>query len=144
MFDVFYTGPKPNLFPHEQPAESLSDARKKCRTKFFWLIPGEQDLRLMNFYWLPLKWEEHQTHTFQFYSQKGEFTVTFAPKENLPQIENWHSKTYILRRHLKKNWKAIGYTPYLIDPEWCHDPFDPPYIYVFGNQWYSAEEMPTV
>ena len=30
------------------------------------------------------------------------------------------------------------------DRSWCPDPGDPPYIYVFGNQWWSAEKMPTV
>lgn len=145
MFDVFYNGTKPNLFPHEQPAESLSDARKKCRTKFFWLVPGEQDFRLMNFNWVPLKWEEHQTHIFQLYSQWEEFTVTFAPRETLPLIENWHDRDFIQRRTVKKNWKIVKEgISWIIDPNWCPNPFDPPYIYVFGNPWYSAEEMTTV
>jgi hypothetical protein len=30
------------------------------------------------------------------------------------------------------------------DYSWQPDPGDPPYIYVFGNQWHSAEIMPTV
>ena len=30
------------------------------------------------------------------------------------------------------------------DYSWCPDPGDPAYIYVFGNQWWSAEKMPTV
>ena len=30
------------------------------------------------------------------------------------------------------------------DFSWRPNPFDPPYIYVFGNQWHSAEIMPTV
>ena len=30
------------------------------------------------------------------------------------------------------------------DHSWCPDPGDPPYIYVFGNQWHAAEVMPTV
>lgn len=30
------------------------------------------------------------------------------------------------------------------DYSWEPDPGAPPYIYVFGNQWYSAEKMPTV
>ena len=30
------------------------------------------------------------------------------------------------------------------DYSWCPDPGDPPYIYVFGNQWWPAEKMPTV
>ena len=31
-----------------------------------------------------------------------------------------------------------------IDYSWVPDPGDPPYIYVFGNQWHAAEIMPTV
>ena len=30
------------------------------------------------------------------------------------------------------------------DYSWVPDPDDPPYIYVFGNQWHRAEVMPTV
>jgi hypothetical protein len=30
------------------------------------------------------------------------------------------------------------------DYSWVPDPGDPPYIYVFGNQWHAAEVMPTV
>ena len=30
------------------------------------------------------------------------------------------------------------------DYSWCPDPGDPPYIYVFGNQWHPAELMSTV
>lgn len=30
------------------------------------------------------------------------------------------------------------------DFSWRPNPFDPPYIYVWGNQWHSAEIMPTV
>ena len=30
------------------------------------------------------------------------------------------------------------------DFSWRPDPHDPPYIYVFGNEWYTAEDMPTV
>jgi hypothetical protein len=31
-----------------------------------------------------------------------------------------------------------------MDYSWVPDPGDPPYIYVFGNQWWPAEKMPTV
>jgi hypothetical protein len=30
------------------------------------------------------------------------------------------------------------------DISWCPDPGDLPYIYVFGNQWHSAEIMSTI
>ena len=31
-----------------------------------------------------------------------------------------------------------------VDTTWVPHPWDPPYIYVFGNQWWSAQKMPTV
>ena len=47
-----------------------------------------------------------------------------------------------LAQQLGDHWHA------LIDCKWDHswvpDPGDPPYIYVFGNQWHAAEVMPTV
>lgn len=42
------------------------------------------------------------------------------------------------------HWSAITDLPFEFDYSWCPDPGDPPYIYQFGNQWYSAEIMPTV
>lgn len=95
MFDFFYTGPKPNIFPHEQPATSIEDARKKARTKFFWLVPGDQDLQKIDFTWLPVKWEEQQVHHLQFYSEWNEFAITFAPTEDLPLVEHWHDRLYL-------------------------------------------------
>ena len=37
-----------------------------------------------------------------------------------------------------------GWHQYNMDCSWRPDPGDPPYRYVFGNQWHSAEVMPTV
>ena len=42
------------------------------------------------------------------------------------------------------HWVRPGTVDFEFDCSWCPDPGDPPYIYVFGNQWYAAEIMPTV
>lgn len=42
------------------------------------------------------------------------------------------------------NWKSVYPSQFDFDYSWVPDPGDPPYIYVFGNQWHSAEVMPTV
>ena len=42
------------------------------------------------------------------------------------------------------NWKIITTHKFEFDYSWCPDPGDPPFIYVFGNQWHPAEIMPTV
>jgi hypothetical protein len=146
MFDVFYTGPvKPNLFPHEQPAFNLINAAAKSRTKFFWLINGECDYSLFNFNWIPPKWEEHQTHVILLQSQFEQFQATFAPKDNNTLVEHYYDRTFLPRRAKKDNWKILkDEAKWHIDPKWSPNPFDPPYIYVFGNPWYSSIEMPTV
>jgi hypothetical protein len=41
------------------------------------------------------------------------------------------------------NWKTL-HTVSDFDYSWRPHPQDPPYVYVFGNQWHSAEKMPTV
>jgi hypothetical protein len=41
-------------------------------------------------------------------------------------------------------WVDLCDRKFEFDRSWCPDPGDPPYIYVFGNQWWSAEVMPTV
>ena len=41
-------------------------------------------------------------------------------------------------------WHSVADCEFEFDRSWCPDPGDPPYIYVFGNQWWPAEVMPTV
>jgi len=38
MFDVFYSGKKPNQFVHEREADSIAHAQQLCRTEYFWWI----------------------------------------------------------------------------------------------------------
>jgi hypothetical protein len=146
MFDIFYTGSvKPNLFPHEQPAFNLINARANSRTKFFWLIDGSCDYSRFNFNWLPPTWEEHQTHVILLRSQFEQFEATFAPKNTADVVEHYYDRIFLPRRARKDNWKILkNEAKWVIDPTWVPNPFESPYIYVFGNPWYSAVEMPTV
>src|ERR1700741_844284 len=44
-----------------------------------------------------------------------------------------------------RNWKAIVPNVDITSlKDWAPNPFEPPYIHVFGNQWYAAGDMPTV
>ena len=64
------------------------------------------------------------------YSMAGATETKFVsdPVAQLPeQHTNWHTL-------VDCSW----------DYSWVPDPGDPPYIYVFGNQWHSAVIMPTV
>jgi hypothetical protein len=47
-------------------------------------------------------------------------------------------------RSVNSGWRDLTDHGYTFDWTWQPDPGDPPYIYVFGNQWHSAEVMPTV
>lgn len=47
----------------------------------------------------------------------------------------------LLERH-DNHWETVVDCEW--DYSWIPDPGDPPYIYVWGNQWYSAEVMPTL
>ena len=47
-------------------------------------------------------------------------------------------------KSVNTGWRDLTDHGYIFDWTWQPDPGDPPYIYVFGNQWHSAEVMPTV
>jgi len=145
MFDIFYQGSKPNLFPHEQTASSIIEARSKSQTEFFWLVDGSKDMRDFDFDWQPVPWESHHTHIFPIQSQFEEFDIVFAPTANIPQVDHYHDRKFLLRKTEEKNWKILKTdVEWVLPIGWAPNPFEPPYIYVFGNQWYAAADMPTV
>jgi hypothetical protein len=47
-------------------------------------------------------------------------------------------------KSVNTGWRDLTDHGYIFDWTWQPDPGDPPYVYVFGNQWHSAEVMPTV
>jgi hypothetical protein len=91
MFDVFYQGPKPNLFPFEHAAENLDDAAKLSRTKFFWFIDGNNDYTNFDFNFRPVPWEEDQIHVFS--SQWQDNGRTYLAKKTTAHLKqwNWHN-----------------------------------------------------
>lgn len=44
----------------------------------------------------------------------------------------------------KSNFESLVDIDFDFDYSWCPDPFDPPYTYVFGNQWHDSKTMPTL
>lgn len=147
MFDVFYNGTAPNLFPYERYAETESHAKVKSRTKFFWFIDqwgGSSDLREFNFDWMPPLWEEHQTHIFPVQSQFEKIEVRLVPTTG-ENVDHWYPPQYLARKTSSENWIVLKpEANWVIDPSWAPNPFEQPYIYVFGNPWYSSVEMPTM
>jgi hypothetical protein len=62
MFDIFYLGPKPNLFPHEQAVDSIEQAQGLSRTRYCWIVNYLTDYTDHDFLWEPVPWEADQTH----------------------------------------------------------------------------------
>lgn len=81
MFDVFYTGVKPNLFAHEQPADSIEEARVKSRTQYCWYLSGENDYTNFRFDMIPPHWEHDHVYVWPSqWQQDGQVYLT--PKHN--------------------------------------------------------------
>jgi hypothetical protein len=137
MFDVFYFGPKPDRFAHEQPANSLEDAADKSRTRFYWYIYGGNDYTNFDFDWNPAPWEQDHVHVFPSQWQRNG-DVYLANKDTVHN-KAWHYRTEqsVTRLNDETNWQLI--VPKLlsycgIDRSWHPDPHDPPYIYHFASQ----------
>ena len=64
MFDIFYSGPKPHLFAHEQPARDIDHARELSRTRAFWWINYLTDYSSFDFLYEPPPWQSKQIHVW--------------------------------------------------------------------------------
>ena len=136
MFDVFYFGPKPNLFEFERPAKDLDDAAEQCRTGYYWYIYGGNDYSNFDFDWKPAPWENTYVHVFPSQWQRnGE--VYFANKYTVKSREWCFRQEQAVRRLADR---SIWHIPDNIDDSdfdysWHPDRTEPPYEYHFGTQW---------
>lgn len=140
MFDVFYIGPKPNLFAHEREVSSVEQAQVESCTRYCWIVNYLSDYTDFDFLWEPSPWQTEFTHVWP--SQWHEYSGTYlVPKTG--EI-NFHFHKQVIpnssdRRQYKQLVDGLDF-----DYTWAPHPMDPPYIYVFGNQWHCAEIMPTL
>jgi hypothetical protein len=128
MFDVFYSGTKPNRFAHEQAADSIDHARELSRTRYFWWINYLTDYTGFDFLWEPTPWESHQCHAWPSQWQKDSGTY-LVPKQGYEET-NYRSGPSLIRLANETNWRGMG----LIDISWHPDPTEPAMIYQFGTQ----------
>jgi hypothetical protein len=141
MFDVFYSGTKPNLFVHEQEARDIEHAKSLSRTRYFWWVNYLTDYTGWDFLWEPVPWESNYTHTWP--SQWHEYSGTYLVPKHADNIEYKFHKNVIPNREWRKNYTTLS-NAVDFDYSWHPHPKDPPYNYVFGNQWWPANRMPTV
>jgi hypothetical protein len=144
MFDVFYfeSGPKPNLFAHERAVDSIQHAQQLSRTRYFWVVNYLADYSDWDWLYEPVPWQAHHMHVWpsQHHSYSGTYLV---PKQPTDEI-NFHTQI-IPNQSVRHNWKILhSIEEHIWDWTWAPHPLDPPYIYVWGNQHWSAEQMPTV
>jgi hypothetical protein len=134
MFDVFYLGKKPNLFPHERPAESVEHAQELSRTRFFWIVNYLSDYNGFDFLWEPVAWQSHQRHAWSSQWQKDSETY-LVPKTGYTEI-NYHASPAIARLPETQAWQIPANVDVSsFDFSWHPDPTDPPMTYCFGTQW---------
>jgi hypothetical protein len=112
-----------------------------------WEIPDDIDVDSFDFSWHP--YIEDQPYIYQFGTQ---WQKTGGPRYISPGADEMSQTKYIDRRILKatklsnkKNYEVVdNIVVDEFDYSWHPDETEPPYIYIFGNDKYSAEIMPTV
>ena len=139
MFDVFYSGKKPDLFVHEHEADSIEHAQALSRTRYFWWITYLADYSTHDWDFQPVPWQSEYTHTWP--SQHHEYSGTYlVPKSG--EIKYHFHKKIIPNRSTTDFDTIVDRAEF--DLTWAPHPHDPPYTYVFGNQWWPANKMPTI
>jgi hypothetical protein len=141
MFDVFYSGVKPGLFAHEREARNIEHARSLSRTRYFWWVNYLSDYAGWDFLWEPVPWEQQFTHAWP--SQHHDYSGTYLVPTDVDKIEYRFHTEIIPNRNSQEHYHVVV-SGAEFDWSWQPHPFDPPYIYVFGNQWWPANKMATV
>ena len=139
MFDVFYSGTKPNQFAHEREADNIGHAQRLSRTEYFWWITYLADYSEFDFLYVPAPWQAEYTHVWP--SQHHEYSGTYLVPRSGEIKYHFHDRV-IPNRECKDHYQILHNSEF--DFSWAPHPHDPPYIYVFGNQWWPATVMPTV
>ena len=90
MFDIFYSGHKPNLFEHEREANGIEHAQQLSTTRYFWWVNYLCDYSEWDWFFEPKPWQANQIHTWpsQWHNYSGTYLV---PKEPTDQL-NFHSE----------------------------------------------------
>jgi len=149
--DVFYFGEKPNVHPRERHVESLEQAKRLSTTEHFWVINEHCNYKNFDWDWdfdfLPDEdvWAEEHNNVWPSPYQKDSGTWLCSTNLDALVIYRADVDPVPLKDEITNNWKIVEYIDKSkFDFKWHPDPSDPPYIYVFGNNWYPGTIMPTV
>ena len=125
---------------HEREADNIVHAQQLSRTEYFWWITYLADYSTHDWYFQPVPWQAEYTHAWP--NQHHEYSGTYlVPCSG--EIKYHFHKKIIPNRNIPAEFDILidGVN---FDYTWAPHPHDPPYIYVFGNQWWPAEKMPTI
>ena len=111
MFDVFYSGTKPNVFPHEQLASDIDHARTLSRTRYFWWINYLADYTDFDFLWEPVSWEKDFTHTWS--SQHHQYSGTYLVPTHVTEVQYRFHQHIIPTRRLINDPHYVELVPNL-------------------------------
>ena len=128
------------MFAHEREATSIEHAQTLSRTRYFWWVNYLTDYTDFDFLWEPVPWQSQYTHTWP--SPWDQFYGACLVPTNATTLEYHHHTETLPAREYRENFQTL--IPCEFDYSWVPHPWDPPYIYVFGNQWWSAVKQPTV
>ena len=105
-----------------------------------WLTETECDF---DYSWCPHPKDPAYNYVFgnQWYSGEVMPTVRYNTPGATTVKYMTHPRATLPQKH-SANWQILFDCDW--DYSWQPDPGDPPYIYVFGNQHWSAQKMPTV
>jgi hypothetical protein len=115
---------------------------RKLPRKENWDVPSNIDPLSIDYSWHPDDTEPSFVYQFgtQWYDRGG-------PKYIVPGASAIKYSTALIGKLKlnKENWTSlIPFDETTFDYSWSPHPDDPPFIYVFGNQWHPAELEPTV
>ena len=128
------------MFAHEREAANIEHAQTLSRTRYFWWVNYLTDYTDFDFLWEPVPWQSQYTHTWP--SPWDQFYGACLVPTNATTLEYHHHTETLPAREYRENFQTL--IPCEFDYSWVPHPWDPPYIYVFGNQWWSAVKQPTV
>jgi len=132
-----YLVPKDGYVDTHYHVEPVITRRKNLEP---WITPNTVDANKWDYSWHPDPKDPPYIHEFAtaWHDEGGPvYTVTGARQRKYIT----HIQATLLEQH-DTHWHTLKECKW--DYSWQPHPKDPPYIYVFGNQWHPAEIMPTV
>lgn len=115
--------------------------RKKLWEQGFWEIPSGLDTSNFDFSWRPYMYDRPYIHEFG-----TQWQTNGGPRFVIPEYQGvkYRDEQQAVMLPHPENFKILGDFNIEFDYSWHPDANEPPFIWVFGNQYYSSEEMPTV